>query len=492
MLRTTDGLVPAATLRGLGDVGESRIAAVLRVARSTGREQTLRVATQLTPTDAWTLLPSIDTSHGCWSAWSDGALSYVSVGEVDRIRCDGHDRFVAARRARARLAEGLHTLGRDESGAPLLVGGFAFDESVKDGPEGWGGWPALELVLPASLLVTQAGRTTLYTHLVVSPREELERAQARLDSRIYAVVNKLGRGRAVPATSRRRAAALSLPARALEARGAWVDRVARAREAATTGALDKVVLARATVRTDGAFDSLSALHSLRDSHPSAAVFAIGRRDGSVFLGATPETLARVADRRIETHALAGTTHRGADQSDDQRLAAALLASPKDREEHAFVVDAIRESLEPLCSELEIPTAPKVVRLSTIQHLATSITGKLRDEAGLLDLVERLHPTPAVGGWPRAEARRWLAETESLERGWYAGAVGWIGEKGDGVMAVAIRSALVRGRNATLFAGAGIVADSDPDAEWRETCLKLRTAGQALLSERGRSEVNAHG
>lgn len=173
-------------------------------------------------------------------------------------------------------------------------------------------------------------------------------------------------------------------------------------------------------------------------------------------------------------ALAGSVARGTDSKEDATFAAALLASEKDREEHAVVVDMLRTSLAPIAEQLTVASAPVVLPLRHVQHLATPITGTLRDDAGLLALAERLHPTPAVGGAPRDVALALITEHEGFDRGWYAGPIGWLGADGDGELLVALRCGLVAGSEATFFAGCGIVADSDPAREWAESRLKLRT------------------
>jgi isochorismate synthase len=203
------------------------------------------------------------------------------------------------------------------------------------------------------------------------------------------------------------------------------------------------------------------------------------------MGATPERLVRTSGRSFETVAIAGSAPRGATRDEDTARAAALLASEKDREEHDVVVAMIRASLTPLTERLEVAAAPSILALRTVQHLVTPIRGLLRNDAGpagLLALAERLHPTPAVGGEPRDQALEMIAEHEGGERGGYAGPVGWLGSDGDGELMVALRCGIVAGQSATLFAGCGIVADSDPSAEWEESWLKLRALASALGRE----------
>jgi isochorismate synthase len=197
-------------------------------------------------------------------------------------------------------------------------------------------------------------------------------------------------------------------------------------------------------------------------------------------------LLTLTGSRVETHAVAGTTARGVDAAGDLALAQALLASGKDRGEHAAVVQHLREQLTPECRALDIEPTPRVIALPRMQHLETRVTGYLREAGGgALLLAQRLHPTPAVGGWPVAAASTWLQQHEFLDRGFYAGVVGYLTRGGDAALAVAIRSAVLGARTAYIYAGAGIVADSDPAAEWQETDLKLTTMCDALTSRRDR-------
>ncbi len=181
-------------------------------------------------------------------------------------------------------------------------------------------------------------------------------------------------------------------------------------------------------------------------------------------------MAREAER-FQLRPLAGSAPRGATADEDRRLGDGLLASEKDRLEHAIVVDDAVARLEPLSTGISRPAHPIVDRLPTVQHLATPITGTT--SARILELVGAVHPTAAVGGSPRAEALGFIDKQEGIDRGWYAGGIGWIDPDGDGDLAVALRCALVRGGHATVYAGNGIVAGSDPDRELAETRLKLR-------------------
>jgi menaquinone-specific isochorismate synthase len=273
------------------------------------------------------------------------------------------------------------------------------------------------------------------------------------------------------------------------------------------------------VAADAPFDPRTVLDRLRRSHPSSFGYAV---DG--FVGASPELLVRRRGARVLSRPMAGTAARGSTPADDERLVAALLSSPKEAEEHALVVGAVRAALEPVCREVVAGARPEAVRLATVTHLATTVAGHLRpgpagpgggaaeeavsgpagpgggaaEEAvagpagpggggaggaggapSALAIAGLLHPTPAVAGLPQAHALAAIEELESFDRGLYAGPVGWVDARGDGDWAVALRCAYLEGRRARLAAGAGIVADSDPEAEWAETQAKLEPMLAAL-------------
>ena len=224
---------------------------------------------------------------------------------------------------------------------------------------------------------------------------------------------------------------------------------------------------------------LAVLRRLRAANPSATIIAVAT-PGHCFLGATPERLVRLAGRDVEVTCLAGSIARGATESEDEQLASTLLSSAKDRTEHEVVVRSTQAALATVCSEvIRAPGTPRVARSRSVQHLATPLRGRLANGGCVLDLVDRLHPTPAVGGFPRDVALSAIREREGIDRGWYAGPSAGSTGPGDGEFAVAIRSALLAGREATLYAGSGIVADSDPEAEYAETCLKLEPMLAAL-------------
>ncbi|WP_432488463.1 isochorismate synthase [Kineococcus sp. SYSU DK018] len=249
--------------------------------------------------------------------------------------------------------------------------------------------------------------------------------------------------------------------------------------------LGKVVLGRLLdVEVPGDVDVRAVLARLLAADPAAFVYAVdlpGAGPGPrTLVGASPELLVARSGRRVTACPLAGSAPRCADPAEDRRRAEALRASAKDLAEHAVVADAVHAALAPLCVDLDVPAEPELRSSATMWHLATPVTATLADPATTsLDLLAAMHPTPAVCGVPPAEAARVIADLEPFERGYFTGAVGWCDADGDGEWAVTIRCAEVRERSVRLFAGAGVVAASDPAAEVAETAAKFRTSLQAL-------------
>lgn len=253
-------------------------------------------------------------------------------------------------------------------------------------------------------------------------------------------------------------------------RAVWTEAVRRILAAIDAGDVRKVVLARRlTVEAGLPFDRRAVLDRLRRSHPSCFTYAAGG-----FVGASPELLIRRRGDEVASCPMAGTVPRGSGPEEDDALTAGLLRSVKETEEHRLLVDAVVAALAPVCVGPPSAGDPEVVRFPTVSHLATRVSGVLRRPApSALALAGLLHPTPAVGGLPRAGALATIAALEGFDRGLYAGPVGWVDAAGDGEWAVALRGAQLDGPRARLVAGAGIVAGSDPDAEWAETEAKLR-------------------
>ncbi len=248
-----------------------------------------------------------------------------------------------------------------------------------------------------------------------------------------------------------------------------------------SGSFDKIVLARAQdLRANQAFHPLEILNALRDRYPDCYSFSFANGKGQSFIGASPERLVKVDDGLITTDALAGSAPRGASAAEDARLGGALLRSEKDLHEHKVVLDSIRRRLETLEVRPDTNSRPSLKRLSNVQHLYNEISGEMPNELRLLDFVEQLHPSPAVGGSPRQEACARIPGLETFDRGLYAGPIGWVNSAQEGEFFVSIRSALVDGDAARLYAGVGIVDGSIPEKEIQETDLKFKALLENLL------------
>ena len=410
--------------------------------------------------------------------WSCPSHAIATAGALYSIESRGERRFEDAASELQSLLSSIEVRvdAPFEAPLPLLVGGFGFDDDPASDPT-WVGFPALRFVLPGLALVQRDGTSTLVGVAEVGAHASQAAARANLRARLLrereCLLQHDGREPSVSAARDYRIEADRSPAQ-------YYALVEEARDAVTAGSLEKLVVARSVrLVSREPIDVRALLGVLRRSYPSCTTFAVKRGDRS-FVGASPERLVRVRGRQIDAAAVAGSAPRGRSPEEDDRFGTALRESKKEQEEHAAVVRALREAFAPLCVVLDVPEAPRLLRVEGIQHLETPIAGTLRDDANLFELAGRLHPTPAVAGAPREAALAWLAEHEALVRGWYGGGVGFLDAAGGGELCAGLRSALVCGTDARLYAGAGIVAASDPEAELVETRLKLRALLVPLL------------
>ncbi|HWS44460.1 MAG TPA: isochorismate synthase [Acidimicrobiia bacterium] len=343
----------------------------------------------------------------------------------------------------------------------VCFGAFSFD-AEREYDAHWRAFGDGELVVPEVMYRRDGERARVTRATLVEPDAPTSRLDLRLDA-IFEPSGTLAGERVGRLVGRDET----------PDSGSWMRSVEALTAAIRPGGVDKVVLAREVVLTAAdPIDEVPPLARLRESYPNCTIFAT-RRGDACFLGATPERLVRVDERRVSVSCLAGSSRRGVDDADDAAVGAALLADPKERSEHSLVLATILSSLAPLCDDVRAPSDPVLMRMPNVQHLHTPVEATLRCGAGALDLLARLHPTPAVGGVPTQAALDAIREHEPFDRGWYAGPVGWLDARGNGEFAVAIRSGLVRGAEARLYAGCGIVRDSVPAREWEESMMKLR-------------------
>ena len=259
---------------------------------------------------------------------------------------------------------------------------------------------------------------------------------------------------------------------------AFLARAHAALDDIASGKIDKVVLTRKVAfQAAQAIAVAPLLAALADRHAECTTYSVAQAS-SVFIGATPERLVSLNNGIVRADALAGTAWLSA-TSDAAQECSLKLHGDKNSREQQMVVDAVRSALAPLCISLDPPQTPEIMQLRKLQHLRTRVSGRLRDGVGLFDLIARLHPTPAVGGTPTAAARQWLQAHGEQRAAWYTGGLGWIDRRGNGEIAVPLRCANIKGAHAELFAGAGVVAGSDPYQELAETEVKLGAMIDAL-------------
>ena len=405
-----------------------------------------------------------------WFAWAepDRGFAIGAIGTAYEAQSRGPGRFMDVN------ADCLHLL-RDRvqlrppealpAGAgPVFTGGFAF---APDGGAAshWSSFAPAAMTLPEISIATQGDETSLTVNVVPGPGQRPGDIISRLEGRLAALW-----GHALPLLDPSQTGRTQV--RGIRDPGQFERAVAGAVERIRDGGLTKVVLAREViVEAPGAHDAAALFGALRELFPECFCFCRGTAEGA-FIGASPELLVRRAGASASTVALAGSTRRSSDPAVDAHLGEQLLRSQKDRHEQEIVASRIVRRLEPHAVWVERARDPEVIRIANIQHLATPIVAQLTQPRSAIEMAGLLHPTPAVGGEPWPVAAPVIDELEQMDRGWYAGAIGWMDATEDGEFCVGLRSALLRDRQAHLFAGVGVVEGSDPAAELAETEIKF--------------------
>ena len=386
------------------------------------------------------------------------------------------DRFDSIQQQAKKLFSGaaIRNDGQPLAG-PRLFGGFAFqDDFVPDNT--WTIYTPAYFILPHYQLVQVGDAAWLTINVHIAPDDDPDEIIPGLREALTIRCEDLLAGSGPHVESATEPAAVNYPM----PYKTWARIITDATDRINAGQLQKVVLSRvAEVRFDENINVDSALDHLSEHYADCYRFLFEPRPHHAFYGATPELLASVEGRKLTTMALAGSIRRGQTPDEDAGYAREILNDPKNLHEHALVVEALRERLEPLSDQLTVPATPDILKLSNIMHLYTPVSATLKNDSGILPVIEQLHPTPAMGGKPRELALKYISEAEPVPRGWYAAPVGWIDSNLDGVFGVAIRSAVSQDKRVWLYAGAGIVGDSEPQKEWDETALKFRPMLDAL-------------
>ena len=376
----------------------------------------------------------------------------------------------------------------DASGVPnRFYGGFSF-RSDHAAVDLWSGFTPALFHLPEFEFEGGGGRPArLVARAMVGPDEqEADRALLRLTTRAERLAAGLREHDGSGGYSSDNGQVTVASTRTESERSVWEAAVTDALAAISSGQVSKVVLARTIdVITESRLDPVEVVQHLWEENRGSHVFLFEPADGCPLVGAAPETVATMSRREFHATAVAGTVARGETPEEQAALAARLLASEKDAVEHRIALDDMVARLGPLAHEVHAQPEPHVLTLARIQHLETEIRARVPEESTVLKVLEALHPTPAVCGLPRDDALEFLSRKEPFERGWYSGPVGWFDVEGNGVFAPALRCAVARDHEWRLFAGAGIVAGSDPRLEWEETSIKFEPVLRALAASGAR-------
>ncbi|MDR9418760.1 isochorismate synthase MenF [Gracilimonas sp.] len=407
-----------------------------------------------------------------WEKPSDN-FSIAASGTIERIQTTGKGRFRNASDQGKKLLSQIHHVSKvnHHLATVHLLGGFSFfDHNV--GQE-WRKFGAGSFTLPEWLLV----RNGNFTVLTITKKLSDFSSQNKLYNSFLLTLEELDTicdaGTYTIETNKIFTSKVEIPGYDSKAYSRWVDSVDNATDLIKAEEFKKIVLARnLNVKLQTPVSSTRILNYLRNQYPDCYSFLISQDGETAFIGSTPERLASFHDREVLTEGLAGSISRGKTASEDAVLENELLHSRKDLNEHAIVLDAIEENLERFSDIFEHPALPGIKKLSNVQHLYTPVHARIKQGVSRTEVLSKLHPTPAVGGYPREAAMPYINKLEQFDRGWYAAPIGWINAHGQGEFVVAIRSGLIKDEEVRFFAGCGIVENSNPRKEWDETNLKF--------------------
>ena len=392
------------------------------------------------------LLTTVSTELDLVNAWVRSGDGLVGFGEYKKIELKGENRFVAARKwwelqlAEFNIQNNVHGSGT----GPILFSSFSFDPDQ------------ISVLIIPEIIIGQKNGKSWITWIGDSKQPDLGKLnKSPISSGIAWKEGSISESN-------------------------WRTQVGSAIDAIKSGKLEKVVLARdISASSKSEINVRGLLQRLEIEYPSTWIFLV---DG--LIGATPELLVRLSKSLVTSRVLAGTIRKTGNEDRDLTLAASLAKSSKDLEEHEYAVRSVAEALAPFCSSTNVPESPFVLHLSNVMHLATDVTGVLNDsakQADIFTLIEKLHPSAAVCGTPTEEAKQMIKKLEQMNRGRYAGPVGWIDAHNDGEVAIALRCGELSGdrKMIRIFAGCGIVAGSDPVTEFAESQAKLMPMRTAL-------------
>lgn len=416
--------------------------------------------------------PNKNTFEYYWERPSEN-FSIAAAGEIRRIKTTGESRFKDASHSGKKLISDIFHFSKlsHSKTAPHLFGGFSFyDHNVG---KTWSDYGAASFTLPEWSIIKNGALTLLTITFELTESD----TQQGLTESIYNRLNTLN-GLCSSESYEigpefTNAHTISIPDIDSTNFFRWKHAVDSATTHIAQNKYEKIVLARKLdIKLDHEVCDTHILNRLRYQYPDCYSFLIRQNEHSSFIGCTPERLASFNKDYILTEGLAGSIPRGKTASEDVKFEAELMNSKKDRNEHDFVINAIQKNLKKYSDSIQLPEFPSIKKLTNVQHLYTPIRAHIKKGVSKTEVLQNLHPTPAVGGFPRETAVPSISEFEDFNRGWYASPIGWINANGDGEFVVAIRSGLIKNDEVTFFAGCGIVEGSDPLKEWEETNIKF--------------------
>ncbi|MGK7904053.1 MAG: isochorismate synthase MenF [Hormoscilla sp.] len=430
----------------------------------------ISISQEIPRVDPLAVIAAIARGDGLQFYWESGGEAIAAIDATTSIKITSPGRFIKAQEfIHTCLANTIIIGDRDlRFAGPHFFCSFTFFEQ-----QSRSAFPAATVFLPRLQVACSGNRCVLVSNLAISPVDDLNSISSQLWQdwqKISLASNHVCYqpvGHILPTIG--------------SDYGKFKQAVDEALELIRSEKLRKIVIAHAiAIQAKVPFAVIEVLHNLQRLYGDCHIFMVNNGEGKSFIGATPERLMRIENQQLLTEALAGSAPRGETTSADVKLGNSLLASEKDRREHQFVIDYIKGCLSRLGLRPEILPMPKLRKLANIQHLWTPIEAKTPDGVHPLEILAALHPTPAVAGTPTSIACQEIPKYESFDRGLYAAPLGWVDGRGNSEFVVGIRSALIEGDRATVYAGAGIVAGSDPEKELAEIKLKFQALLKALV------------
>ncbi|WP_099160034.1 isochorismate synthase [Virgibacillus ndiopensis] len=443
---------------------ESLLEQAITNARDTNKKQFISMTKEIDSVEPLYFFESakdIKMDRTFWTSTSD-QFYLVGVGSAFKIRANT-DRFqVTEEQWRKILSEAIiHNPFNAPGTGMVAMGGMSFDPK-KEKTNLWCNFDDSEFIIPQFILTKNKSNQFLTINVQVTKTDhpvQLAKALQQSVERLLKSSGKLPNGATIKARKE------------IEPEQ-WKNVVQLATDEIKQSKAEKIVLAREMrLKLSKEAEITAILSNFITSQTNSYIFAFEHGD-DCFVGATPERLVKLENRQLLSTCLAGTAPRGKTSSEDERISKDLLHDSKNREEHDFVVEMIKKAIKDYCTDIQIPNEPVIYPLKNLQHLFTPVRATLQNGYSIFDIIKQLHPTPALGGVPRETSLTFIREHEQLDRGWYGAPIGWLDGNQNGEFAVAIRSGLIQGDEASLFAGCGVVKDSDPEAEYEETTIKF--------------------